>query len=65
MTRPVYGTVARVGFPFISIYTVTEGIVIAIKLSDHIISDVAHNRNTIVLLESCESLTSNRVDLTW
>lgn len=63
MTRPVRGTVGRVGFPFISTYTVIEGIAIGIKLSDHIISDLTHNRNTIVLLESCESLTSNRVDL--
>lgn len=35
-----------------------EGIAIGINLSGNMISDVKHNRNIIVLLESCESLTS-------
>jgi len=39
-----------------------EGIAIGINLSGNMISDVKHNRNAVVLLELCESLTSDRVD---
>lgn len=42
-----------------------EGIAIGINLSGNMISDVKHNRNIIVLLESCESLTSDHVDRAW
>lgn len=42
-----------------------EEIAIGINLSSNMISDVKHNRNIIVLLESCESLTSDHVDQEW